>query len=35
MREAKLGGGGGFPTLFGKGPDCVADPFGNVPRRCF
>ena len=25
---------GGFPTFFGKGPDCVADPFGTVPRRC-
>ena len=25
---------GGFPTCFGKGPDCVADPFGTVPRRC-
>ena len=24
----------GFPTFFGKGPDCVADPFGTVPRRC-
>ena len=23
-----------FPTFFGKGPDCVADPFGTVPRRC-
>ena len=25
---------GGFPTSFGKGPDCVADPFGTVPRGC-
>ena len=25
---------GGFPTFFGKGSDCVADPFGTVPRRC-
>ena len=25
---------GGFPTFFGKGPDCVTDPFGTVPRRC-
>ena len=29
-----LGGRGskpeGFPTCFGKGPDCVADPFGNA-----
>ena len=24
----------GSPTFFGKGPDCVADPFGTVPRRC-
>ena len=23
-----------FPTFFGKGPDCVADPFRTVPRRC-
>ena len=23
-----------FPTFFGTGPDCVADPFGTVPRRC-
>ena len=23
-----------FPTFFGNGPDCVADPFGTVPRRC-
>ena len=31
LGEAKPGGskpGGGFPTCFGKGPDCVADPFG-------
>ena len=36
LREAKPGGfqTGGFPTFFGKGPDCVADPFGTVPRRC-
>ena len=36
LREAKPGGfqTGGFPTLIGKGPDCVADPFGTVPRRC-
>ena len=26
---------GGFPTFFGKGGDCVADPFGTVPRRWF
>ena len=25
---------GGFPTFLGKGPDCVADPFGTVPCRC-
>ena len=25
---------GGFPLFFGKGPDCVADTFGTVPRRC-
>ena len=30
---------GGFPNrgvfhFFGKGPDCVADPFGTAPRRC-
>ena len=25
----------GFPTLFGKGPDGVADPFRNVPCSCF
>ena len=36
LREAEPGGfqTGGFPTLFGKGPDCVADPLGTVPRRC-
>ena len=36
LREAKPGGfqTGGFPTFFGKGPDCVTDPFGTVPRRC-
>ena len=36
LGEAKPGGfkTGGFPTSFGKGPDCVADPFGTVPRRC-
>ena len=36
LREAKPGGfqTGGFPTFFGKGPDCGADPFGTVPRRC-
>ena len=36
LREAKPGGfqTGGFPTFFGKGPDCDADPFGTVPRRC-
>ena len=35
LREAKPGGfqTGGFPTFIGKGPDCVADPFGTVPRR--
>ena len=26
-------GGGGVPTFFGKGLDCVADFFGTVPRR--
>ena len=31
LGEAKPGG---LPTFFGKGPDCVADPFGTVPRRC-
>ena len=25
---------GGCPAFFGEGPDCVADPFGTVPRRC-
>ena len=25
---------GGFPLFFGKGPDCVVDRFGTVPRRC-
>ena len=36
LREAKPGGFQTrvFPTFFGKGPDCVADPFGTVPRRC-
>ena len=36
LREARPGGfqTGGFPTFFGKGSDCVADPFGTVPRRC-
>ena len=36
LREAKPGGFQTrvFPTLFGKGPDWVADPFGTVPRRC-
>ena len=36
LREAKPGGfqTGWFLTFFGKGPDCVADPFGTVPRRC-
>ena len=36
LREAKPRGfqTGGFPTFVGKGPDCVADPFGTVPRRC-
>ena len=36
LREAKPGGVQTrvFPTFFGKGPDCVADPFGTVPRRC-
>ena len=28
-------GFGRFATVSGKGPDCVADPFGNVPCRCF
>ena len=22
-----------FPTFFGTGPDCVADPFGTVQRK--
>ena len=36
LREAKPGGfqTRGFPTFFGNGPDCVADPFGTVPQRC-
>ena len=36
LREAKPGGFQTrvFPAFFGKGPDCVADPFGTVPRRC-
>ena len=36
LREARPGGfqTGGFHTFFGKGPDCVADPLGTVPRRC-
>ena len=36
LREAKPGGfqTGGFPTFSGKGPDCVADPFGTVRHRC-
>ena len=36
LGEAKPGGFQTrmFPTFFGKGPDCVADPFGTVPRRC-
>ena len=36
LREAKPGGFQTrvFLTFFGKGPDCVADPFGTVPRRC-
>ena len=36
LREAKPGGFQTrvFPTFFGNGPDCVADPFGTVPRRC-
>ena len=35
-REAKPGHfqTKGFPTFFGKGPGCVVDPFGTVPRRC-
>ena len=37
LREAKPGAFQTrvFPTFFGKGPDCVADPFGTVPRRCW
>ena len=31
LREAKPGG---FQTGGFKGPDCVTDPFGTVPRRC-
>ena len=36
LRGAKPGGFQTrvFPTFFGKGPDCVADLFGTVPRRC-
>ena len=36
LREAKPGGFQTrvFPTFFGKGPDCLADPFGTVPRMC-
>ena len=36
LREGKPGDfqTGGFPTFFGKGPDCVADPSRTVPRRC-
>ena len=26
---------GGLPNYFWKRPDCVADPFGTVPRRYF
>ena len=35
VEEAKPGcfQTGVFPTFFRKGPDCVADPFGTVPRR--
>ena len=35
LGEAKPGGFQTevFPTFFGKGPDCVADPFGTVSRR--
>ena len=25
----------GFPGFFGRGPDRVSDPLGNVPCRCF
>ena len=24
----------GVSHFFNEGPDCVADPFGTVPRRC-
>ena len=36
LREGKPGDfpNRGFPTFFGKGPDCVADHFGNVLCRC-
>ena len=36
LEESKPGGfqTGGFSAFFGKGPDCVADPFRTVPRRC-
>ena len=36
LREAKPGGfqTPGVSHFFGKGPDCVADPSGTVPRRC-
>ena len=27
--------GGGVSIFFGEAPDCVADPFGNVPCRRF
>ena len=35
LGEAKPGGfqTGGFPLFLRKNPDCVADPFGTVPRR--
>ena len=35
LGDAKPGGfqTGGFPAVIGEGPDCVADPFGIVPRR--
>ena len=35
LRDAKPGGFQTrvFPTFFGKGPDCVADPFGTVPQE--
>ena len=37
LREGQLGGfqTGGLPIFSGKGPNCVADPFGDVPCRCF